>query len=150
MDKMANKKSKSPDEQVIKKSDPATDSTIMAVERTIMAADRSMMAWLRTGLSLISFGFTIYKFLDIQNAQLKAMGKSLPDISSPKVVGLVMIGIGILSLVLGIIEYVTTVGTLQKRYHLKRHAYSLIVSGLIALIGIILFVGITFKLTGIS
>jgi putative membrane protein len=105
---------------------------------------------LRTGLSLISFGFTIYKFLDIQNAQLKAMGKSLPDISSPKVVGLVMIGIGILSLVLGIIEYVTTVGVLQKRYHLKRPAYSLIVSGLIALIGIILFIGITFKLTGLS
>ncbi|HWS01697.1 MAG TPA: DUF202 domain-containing protein [Prolixibacteraceae bacterium] len=139
-----------PGEQVIKESDSANDSTMMAVERTMMAADRSMMAWLRTGLSLISFGFTIYKFLDIQNAQLKAMGKSLPDISSPKVVGLVMIGIGIISLVLGIIENVTTVRALQIRYKMKRPAYSLIVSVLIALIGVILFVGITFKLTGIS
>lgn len=147
---MANEKTLSPEEQVIKKSDPAKDNTDMAVERTMMAADRSMMAWLRTGLSLISFGFTIYKFLDIQNSQLQALGKSLPEISSPKVVGLVMIGIGILSLVLGIIENVTTIKALQLRYNIKRPAYSLIVSVIIALIGIVLFIGITFRLTGIS
>jgi putative membrane protein len=140
----------SPDEQAIKKSDPAKDSTDMAVERTMMAADRSLMAWVRTGLSLISFGFTIYKFLDIQNAQLQALGKSLPEISSPKVVGLVMIGIGILSLVLGIIENITTIKALQLKYRIKRPAYSLYVSGIITLIGIVLFVGITFKLSGIS
>ena len=28
-----------------------------------MAADRTLMAWIRTTLSMISFGFTIYKFL---------------------------------------------------------------------------------------
>ena len=31
--------------------------------RTIMAADRTLMAWIRTSLSMLSFGFTIYKFL---------------------------------------------------------------------------------------
>ncbi|HVH26922.1 MAG TPA: DUF202 domain-containing protein [Vicinamibacterales bacterium] len=35
----------------------------MARMRTIMAADRTLMAWIRTTLSMISFGFTIYKFL---------------------------------------------------------------------------------------
>ena len=35
----------------------------MARERTILAADRTLMAWIRTTLSMISFGFTIYKFL---------------------------------------------------------------------------------------
>ena len=32
--------------------------------RTIMAADRTLMAWVRTSLSMLSFGFTIYKVLD--------------------------------------------------------------------------------------
>lgn len=36
----------------------------MGEMRTIMAADRTLMAWLRTSLSMLSFGFTIYKVLD--------------------------------------------------------------------------------------
>ena len=32
--------------------------------RTIMAADRTLMAWIRTALSMLSFSFTIYKFLE--------------------------------------------------------------------------------------
>jgi uncharacterized membrane protein YidH (DUF202 family) len=35
-----------------------------------MAANRSLMAWVRTGLSLISFGFTRYKFLEYQREHL--------------------------------------------------------------------------------
>ncbi len=34
----------------------------MARLRTSMASDRTLMAWVRTALSMISFGFTIYKF----------------------------------------------------------------------------------------
>ena len=37
--------------------------THLAVLRTLMGADRSLMAWIRTALSLVGFGFTIYKFL---------------------------------------------------------------------------------------
>jgi len=33
-----------------------------------MAADRSLMAWVRTGLSMISFGFTVYKLLQAAQA----------------------------------------------------------------------------------
>jgi putative membrane protein len=129
---------------------PAKDSTDMAVERTIMAADRSLMAWVRTGLSLISFGFTIYKFLDIQDKQLQAMGKSLPDISSPKVVGLLMIGLGILSLVLGTVENLATIKSYRRQFDIKRARYALFISGIITLIGIVLFLGIVFKLNGLS
>ena len=35
----------------------------LAVERTVMAVDRTLMAWVRTSLSLIGFGFTIYKVI---------------------------------------------------------------------------------------
>jgi inner membrane protein YidH len=38
----------------------------LAVERTRLAHERTTMAWGRTAASLISFGFTIYKFFDIE------------------------------------------------------------------------------------
>ena len=41
----------------------AFERTELAVERTVMAANRTLQAWIRTALSLISFGFTIYKIL---------------------------------------------------------------------------------------
>jgi len=36
----------------------------LAQKRTLMAAERTFMAWARTSLSLISFGFSIYKFME--------------------------------------------------------------------------------------
>ena len=147
---MTNKKTLPPTEIAGKKSDPAKDSTDMAVERTMMAADRSLMAWVRTGLSLISFGFTIYKFLEYQREQLLATGKTLAGFSSPKVIGLLMIGIGILSLILGTVENVVTIRGLRMRYDIKRPRYSLFISGIITILGTVLFIGIIFKLKGIS
>ena len=38
--------------------------TDLAVVQNLMAADRTLMAWVRTALSMISFGFTIYKVIE--------------------------------------------------------------------------------------
>ncbi len=75
----------------------AQDRTDLAVQRTLMAASRSLMAWVRTGLSMIGFGFTIYKFLSAEGAELTAR--------NPGNVGLVLIVLGNLSLLFGAIEY---------------------------------------------
>ena len=40
--------------------------TRLAVDRTALAHERTLMAWIRTAASLISFGFTIYKFFDFE------------------------------------------------------------------------------------
>jgi uncharacterized membrane protein YidH (DUF202 family) len=46
---------------------PAMDSgTRLAIDRTRLAYERTMMAWIRTAASLISFGFTIYKFFQFE------------------------------------------------------------------------------------
>jgi hypothetical protein len=37
-------------------------STKLAIERTRLAHERTLMAWVRTATSLISFGFSVYKF----------------------------------------------------------------------------------------
>jgi putative membrane protein len=123
--------------------------TYMAVERTVMGADRSQMAWVRTGLSLISFGFTIFKFLQYQSQQIAAEVKDI-GLSSPRITGLIMIAMGVLCLVFGIIEYLSIVKVYRKEYSIKRPAYSLYIAAIIAVIGILLFVGIIFRINGIG
>ena len=129
---------------------PEMDSTIMAVDRTVMAADRSLMAWVRTALSLISFGFTIYKFLEYSREQLIATGKDLHGISSPKIVGLYMIGMGILSLAFGILENINTIKGLRERYSVRRKRYALWMAAMVTLFGLIIFLGIIFQVRGIG
>jgi putative membrane protein len=146
---MKNEETMSTSEPAVKKPDSQKDNTDMAVERTMMAADRSLMAWVRTGLSLISFGFTIYKFIEYQQQSLQAAGKEVVSFSSPKVFGLLMIGLGILSLIFGTIENLAIVKSYQKRYDINRPKYSLIISWIITVIGIVLFAGIIFKIKGI-
>ena len=135
---------------VSEKRDAAKDSTDLAVERTLMAADRSLMAWIRTGLSLISFGFTIYKFLDFSRENLIKAGKDLTVNSAPKMVGLFMIGMGILSLIFGILENFATIKDLKERFDLRRKRYALLMAIMITLFGLTIFIGIVLKVRGIG
>jgi hypothetical protein len=74
-----------------------------------MAADRTLMAWMRTALSMISFGFTIYKFLE-------TVGQHTPlaHPHSARQVGLFLVGLGTVSMILGTISYWTTLRDLKK------------------------------------
>jgi putative membrane protein len=77
--------------------------TRLAYERTRLASERNMMAWIRTATSLISFGFTVYKFFEFE------AGKSTPaatgSVLSPRVFALIMIGTGLVALLLSTIEH---------------------------------------------
>ena len=109
--------------------------------RTVMAADRTMMAWVRTAMAMLSFGFTIYKFLeDFQGKKTHAA----PDL--PQHVGLFLAGMGTLSIVMGTLEYWTTLRDLNRadRFGLGRPV--LVVALVLSLAGTALFVGIAFKL----
>ena len=48
---------------------PVDTGTRLAVTRTRLAHERTLMAWVRTAASLISFGFTIYKFFEIESGR---------------------------------------------------------------------------------
>jgi putative membrane protein len=76
-------------------------STELAVMRTTMASDRTLMAWVRTSTSLISFGFTIYKFFQY----LRESHPARETLIGPRGVGLVMIALGVGALVLATVEY---------------------------------------------
>jgi putative membrane protein len=81
----------------------ATDavSTWLAFDRTRVAYDRTLMAWIRTATSLITFGFSIFKFFQLE------LGSSRHDNHSigPREFALLMVGIGLASLVLGTVEH---------------------------------------------
>src|SRR6187399_512333 len=81
----------------------------MGAMRTIMAADRTLMAWIRTSLSMLSFGFTIYKFL-----QTIASEGPMEHPNSPQQVGLFLTGMGVASIVFGTLGYWVTLRDLER------------------------------------
>lgn len=112
------------------------NSEDMAIDRTRMAAERTLMAWLRTSLSMISFGFTIYKFLQaFQESGTATILRS----HTPRNVGLTLIGIGTFAIIIACVQHVKY---LQK-LHLEKGStpwnLALMVSCLIALLGLLMF-----------
>ena len=73
----------------------------LAIDRTRLAAERSLMAWIRTALSMIAFGFTIYKFLQAIQQQTTAT-VYLPN--APRNLGLFLVGLGTVALALACIQ----------------------------------------------
>ena len=115
--------------------------TGLAAERTLMAADRSLMAWIRTALSMISFGFTIYKLLQ----GFEEAGTHLPHASSPRTMGMFLTGMGTLAMVLGTIEYWYRLQDLRKQNSFAIWRPSFVMALLMSAIGLFLFVGIIAK-----
>ena len=119
----------------------AVERTGLAAERTLMAADRSLMAWIRTALSMISFGFTIYKLLQ----GFEEAGTHLPHASSPRTMGMFLTGMGTLAMVLGTIEYWYRLQDLRKKNSFAIWRPSFVMALLMSAIGLFLFVGIIAK-----
>jgi putative membrane protein len=125
-----------------KRTDLAVDRTDMAVDRTLWAASRTLMAWVRTGLSMIGFGFTIYKVLQAMQEEGIQLA---PRIQGPRNIGLFLIGLGALSVLMGSLEYWQTSSDLHKKFGAAIKKFPLVMAGLILLLGLWLFVSIVLK-----
>jgi inner membrane protein YidH len=115
---------------------------ILALDRTRLAADRTLMAWLRTSLSMITFGFTIYKFLQVVREQSKA---PILRPHSPRNLGLTLIGIGTFALIAACAQYWAYVRRLSPARPYNPWNLSFIVACLITLLGLLLFASIVFS-----
>lgn len=105
--------------------------------RTIMAADRTMMAWIRTALSMLSFGFTIYKFL-----QTIASQGTMEHADSPQQIGLFLTGMGVAAIVLGTISYWMTLRDLERIEEFRIGRPVLLMALVMSLAGVALFISI--------
>src|SRR5216683_2365736 len=80
---------------------PEIDARRLELERTHIAYEQSIMTWIRTAIALITFGFTIYKFF-----QLELPGRAEKSrLLGPREFALVLVGLGLVSLVLATLEH---------------------------------------------
>jgi putative membrane protein len=123
----------------------ADDRTRMAFIRTVVALDRTLMAWVRTAVSLISFGFTIYKFFQgLVDTQVTAASNRLMQ---PRDVALVLMGTGILGLAISTLQYRRELKALQtefRQYGPFKSTPTVGVASAITAFGIIGFVLVVF------
>jgi putative membrane protein len=120
----------------------SVERTDLATLRTVMAADRSLMAWVRTGLSMISFGFTIYKLLQT----FQEGGVILPNENSPRRIGLFLTALGTVSIVIGTIEYRQTLKVMHQVQHRRAWRPSFIMALIMSLTGVFVFLSLIIKL----
>ncbi|MFC3550362.1 YidH family protein [Lysobacter cavernae] len=118
------------------------DSTALALDRTRMAYERTMMAWVRTAVSLISFGFTIYKFFQYLQQDQKVVHTGL---FGPRHFAMVMIGSGIIALVVATWDHRRNMGRLRAHYGPMPWSPATVLATLIGLLGVMGLLAVVFR-----
>ena len=116
--------------------------TKLSIERTYLAHERTLMAWVRTSTSLISFGFTIYKFFEYLRESPTAPQRGLVG---PREFALMMITIGIVALVLATIGHRRSLAALRLQHGVPvPHSLATTVSLMVGVFGLLLLVAALF------
>ena len=105
----------------------------LGVKRTILAARRTLMAWVRTALSMISFGFTIYKFLH---------ALATTHERSPRRLGIILATIGTTSLAVGMTQYLLVFHAMGDR----RPGFSFYVACAVVVLGMLVLAGLVLRI----
>jgi putative membrane protein len=110
------------------------DATKLAVDRTRLAHERTLMAWVRTATSLISFGFTIYKFF-----QYLRQGQGPPPEGMLGLRGfaLLMIAIGLTALLLATLQHRRDRHALQAEFGVQPYSLAQVIAALIGVLGVL-------------
>ena len=114
----------------------------LALRRTFLAHERTLMAWIRTSVSLISFGFTIYKFFQYLSQEIPFQRRTY---FGPREFAAAMIGLGVVSLAVAVIDYRHT----RKILGLDASEYRSLAGKLAAMVfvfGVVLLVAVLLRL----
>jgi putative membrane protein len=116
--------------------------TRLAVDRTRLAYDRTLMAWVRTATSLISFGFTIYKFFQFDLSRQPPRENA---VIGPREFALVMITIGLVSLALSTWEHRRQLKALRNEFGAVPYSTATVVATLVAGMGLVALVAVILR-----
>jgi putative membrane protein len=107
-------------------------STKLAYDRTRASYERTMMSWIRTATSLITFGFSVYKFFQFE----KPTNLSANRLIGPRGFALTLVSVGLISLLLATLEFRQNIRALGYQTGGRLRSLSVVMAGLIALLGI--------------
>ena len=128
--------------QVSERVSPASNqATDLARERTWLAHERTLMAWVRTATSLISFGFTIYKFFDYMQDERPT---GVRGVISPRGYAAMMIGAGLVALVLASAQHARYMKQLRKAGGSAQYSLATVIGILVSLMGIATLIAVIF------
>jgi putative membrane protein len=116
-------------------------ATTLAFERTRIAYERTMMAWIRTAASLITFGFSVYKFFEFE---LKN-SPSAQMLVGPRAFGLGLIVIGLVAMLFGSLEHARDLRWLQRQYIGMPKSFSSVIAIIVGVLGLCALVAVVLR-----
>ena len=119
-------------------------STRLAYDRTILAYERTLMAWVRTAASLITFGFSIYKFFQLERDMGEKFGAS--QVIGPRQFSMIMIAIGIIGLVIATIQHRWQLNAIKRVYDGVPRSIAGVVAALVSALGLLAILAVIFRL----
>jgi len=117
------------------------DATKLAVDRTRLAYERTLMAWIRTATSMISFGFTIFKFLEAQPGRERRFSV-MEALLSARNFGMLMISVGLIGLTLAAFQHHREMASMRARYGDMPRSNAMLIATLVAVFGIFALVAV--------
>ena len=119
----------------------AEERTDLAVYRTRMAEERTLQAWIRTALAMISFGFTIYKFVQQLQQVVPEPGVGRPY--TARNLGLALIGLGTSALIAAMVQHWQALDSLGAKPLQRPLSLAFLVAFGVALVGVLAFLGVS-------
>jgi putative membrane protein len=99
------------------------------------------MAWIRTSMSLITFGFTIFKFF-----QYLASNEHRRTVVTPWIVGMAMIVIGLVALILAWVQHRQEMTALKAQVPDMPYSIAGVMASMIAGLGVLALAIVAFRL----
>ena len=117
------------------------------------ANERTFLAWVRTAIAIMAFGFLVEKFdlfLEIASASLSARDLSVGGRLLGNVAGLLLILLGAVTMVLAIVRFRKTAIDIDSAEQLPGagERLDITLAGLLVLLGVTLFVYLSYTLIG--
>ena len=118
-------------------------NTKLAYDRTRLAHDRTLMAWVRTSTSLISFGFTIYKFFQQFHPSTGTDGHR--HLLGAREFALMMIVVGVFALLVATVQNHIEIKRLRDQGVEVPRSLTVVVAFLISILGVVALLAVAFR-----